>query len=219
MRKFLLSFYVRVYAVILFGLIYGMNGFPNRVTMLMPALLFGIQVVYLGVRNHRLFPSFSGQIALCLSKMIYFSYFRVYKGNFTQFKPDYHFMVACMTSLVVLVIIHRMQKKKGPRLILGKFFGNDNIHDYFFDSSTKTMKSFAEDEICPVCFEEYNNGSVDWDNELTELSGNLKDYVKQRNSPLMKTPCEHIFHTSCLISVMNFNMSCPTCRKPLPQIT
>lgn len=185
----------------------------------MPPVLFAVQMIYLAIRNHRLFPSNSAHIALCLSKLVYFTYFRLYKGNFVQFKSEQYTMITSLSCIAVLIIIHKFQKKGSPRLLLAGYFGDDNKHDYFLDSDCKTMNSFADDEICPVCFEEYSNTNIDWDKELIELSDNVKEYVKQRNSPLMKTPCSHIFHTSCLISVMNFNMSCPTCRMPLPQIT
>lgn len=33
----------------------------------------------------------------------------------------------------------------------------------------------------------------------------------------MITPCDHIFHSSCLDQWMNQKMQCPTCRRPLPE--
>lgn len=32
----------------------------------------------------------------------------------------------------------------------------------------------------------------------------------------MLTPCDHIFHTPCLLQWMNFKMECPICRRQLP---
>ncbi|CAD8096511.1 unnamed protein product [Paramecium primaurelia] len=35
---------------------------------------------------------------------------------------------------------------------------------------------------------------------------------------LMNTPCNHIFHPSCLIQWMQINLTCPLCKSSLPQI-
>ena len=40
----------------------------------------------------------------------------------------------------------------------------------------------------------------------------------QDRSSYMLTPCEHIFHRSCLTTWMDVKMECPTCRGNLPAI-
>lgn len=209
---------MRVYVVILFGLVYGMQDFPNRLTILLVPFLFLCQLIFLAIQNNRLFPTCSAHTALCLSKFVLFMYFKSFKGNFIQTQPDHSVMVFSTIFMVILVIAHRYQRRGNPRLCFAMFTKEGTPHDYFITDSDEKNITIDHSETCPVCFETFEDKEVDWNMELPELSSNMKEYVKQRNSPLMKTPCQHLFHTGCLISVMNFKMVCPVCREKLPQI-
>ena len=44
----------------------------------------------------------------------------------------------------------------------------------------------------------------------------LLNRLKPRRGQIMRTPCNHKFHVSCLVEWMSIKMECPTCRAPLP---
>lgn len=209
---------MRVYVVIFFGLIYGMQNFPNKITVFLVPALFGAQLIYIGIMNNRLFPSTSAHISLCFSKLVLFGYFKLKPNNFAEVPLDVPTMVVGVSLMMIGVFLHRLQKKGKPRLFFSKFFHSlHDDHDYFL--TPEKIKEIELEGECPVCFESYLDKEVDWKEELPELSQNMKEYIERRDSLLMKTPCNHYFHTSCLVSVMNFNMVCPICRQKLPQIS
>jgi len=53
-----------------------------------------------------------------------------------------------------------------------------------------------EGETCPICY--------------------VVVEARSQVSALMVTPCNHVFHTACLMQWMEHKMECPTCRRPLP---
>lgn len=72
------------------------------------------------------------------------------------------------------------------------------ISTRFLPESYNYFRPFeVPDTTCSIC--------------LTDIDGkNRKEY--------MVTPCDHVFHTSCLESWMQFKLQCPTCRSSLPPI-
>jgi hypothetical protein len=53
-------------------------------------------------------------------------------------------------------------------------------------------------------------------NKLWEYLLSLKDNSKR--NILMKTPCNHLFHTECLEKWIQFKTECPYCRRDIPNI-
>lgn len=72
------------------------------------------------------------------------------------------------------------------------------ISTRFLPESYNYFRPFeVPDTTCSIC--------------MTDIDGkNRKEY--------MVTPCDHVFHTSCLESWMQFKLQCPTCRSSLPPI-
>lgn len=126
-------------------------------------------------------------------------------------------MVVSICLMGVLVMLHQLQRRGKPRLFLSRFFRSlHDDHDYFVGVD-KAMAIELED-VCSICFETLEEKKIDWTDELPELSSNLLEYIQTRDTNIMRTPCNHYFHTGCLVSVMNFKMLCPICRQPLPNI-
>lgn len=46
----------------------------------------------------------------------------------------------------------------------------------------------------------------------------LPETHKVERESYMVTPCDHMFHTPCLESWMNYKLQCPVCRSPLPPL-
>lgn len=56
----------------------------------------------------------------------------------------------------------------------------------------------AADRLCVICHDD------------VDLGGDPRE--------LMRTPCNHLFHTACLSRWMDQKLECPTCRAPLPPL-
>lgn len=77
-----------------------------------------------------------------------------------------------------------------------QLLGNGRSHppaSKLFVKELKTVTTFPKDKQCPVCmkeFEENDNGK--------------------------QLPCQHLFHTSCILPWLNITNTCPVCRDELP---
>lgn len=69
---------------------------------------------------------------------------------------------------------------------------------------------------------ESNLSSVESEVEWRDCVHNeaLKDFLDDQmdSNKFMGTPCDHVFHTSCLLVWMNRKMDCPVCRTKLPPV-
>lgn len=64
--------------------------------------------------------------------------------------------------------------------------------------------------------------SLDVDpNPPSQLLGLAKDYysrLRPQKNQIMRTPCDHKFHVTCLLNWMSIKMECPSCRTSLPSL-
>lgn len=71
------------------------------------------------------------------------------------------------------------------------------------DLETNSLISRAElNGDCLICMGQLN--------ETPEVELNRFD--------AMVAPCNHVFHTNCLLNWMKIKMQCPVCRTQLPQV-
>jgi hypothetical protein len=73
-----------------------------------------------------------------------------------------------------------------------------------------------KDELCSICMDNIlEQQSPDAKNDGT---ANLLPSKAAGNGKIMKTPCKHYFHESCLKGWMDIKLECPFCRSPLPAL-
>lgn len=124
-------------------------------------------------------------------------------------------------SAVVLLCLSfcfwRLQKDLGPRIFLSKFLKREVAHEYFV--SLSELKDVAENDVCSICYSEFKH-AVKFDQELQmeDLSDSVYAQLNKSGDLIMRTPCNHHFHISCLVTVMNYRQTCPLCRVSLPNI-
>ena len=76
-------------------------------------------------------------------------------------------------------------------------------------------QNFEESFVLPSVTEE---SVANWRDAVNNDA--LREYLDTQieNKKFMGTPCDHVFHTSCMLVWMGQKMECPVCRRELPSI-
>lgn len=213
-RKYIAIFYLKVYIVILFGLIEGIQNCQNTILIYIASSLFYVQLFTLAQMNKRMFPSMVIHFSLTTSKLLFLLGFKKVSSD-PRSSFDFFSTTSSIIILLSSLIIYTMQKEIGPRLVFSRMFGNSEQFDYF----SANKKSLVDDDVCSICFSDIKTEvAVDWSVQMPDLSHSFQEFIKSKKQPLMMTPCNHLFHASCLLTFMSYKMSCPICRTDLPEI-
>ena len=126
-------------------------------------------------------------------------------------------LVLATILFVSSAIFYRFQREFGPRLFLRRLFPNSQTFDYFV--KVEEHPSLTDHDVCAICYSEFKAEiKPDEGFEMPEMSDSMSEYLTHNWQKIMRTPCNHFFHSSCLLAVMNFKQNCPICRTPLPPI-
>jgi hypothetical protein len=146
-----------------------------------------------------------------------YNFFYVHMNN----NFDEYYASRIVFAMLIMVFILIWQETCNPHMIFSKFRSDGNQFQYL-----KSLKEISEEKkidiadtdciICLVNLEtiiDSNEWEAGMDNEQ------LVEYIKDnKDKQLMVTPCEHYYHTSCLMAWMSMKMECPCCRQSLPPI-
>ena len=213
-RKYVLAFYLRIYTVLLLGLLNGVQSFPSKSIMIFAPLLFFNQIYSVASKNSRVFPRKTIQFALCCSKLVFFSYFKFNDQNFLKIQKDNIFVPLSFALFLIGYFAHVLQIKIGPRWFIPRNLRSFAVeHNYFVSSDDPQAPK--DSDSCPICYVEFA-AQFDWKYEEGDLESQL--FELNPSSNVMKTPCLHFFHSTCLITHMNYKMTCPLCRTELPPL-
>ena len=164
-------------------------------------------------------------------------YYRGCPLNAEEFEPYVIQSLGLVGLLTILLLALRYQSVHGGRALLPSFILPAK-YDYFvkFDPSKVALEltgapstevglphqtvdagTHSDEQNCPICLESI----------FAETSEHLLEHIKaspyfrmlgNRRHEYMKAPCDHRFHTVCLINWMQFKLECPSCRQPLPSV-
>lgn len=129
-------------------------------------------------------------------------------------------------GLVVLIyalhfiLINLIQENYSPYFFIPHFLKKQwKMHDYFQTPQPCYDKELSEeDSTCVFCLNslEEHMQNDEWEKEIN--NEHIKDYIKEKchKHNVMVTPCNHSFHSTCLLSWMAIKMECPLCKSSLP---
>lgn len=124
-------------------------------------------------------------------------------------------VVLAMLLFVSSAILYRFQRQIGPRLFLQRLFGMSPVFNYFIRE--EELAALPDEEVCAICYSEFKAESDQHHfSHLVDLSDAMSEFLTKNWQKMMRTPCNHLFHSSCLLAVMNYKPNCPICRTPLP---
>jgi hypothetical protein len=70
-RKYIGAFYLKIYVIILVGLLWGVQSFPANALVIYAGLLFFLQLAVVFQQNKRIFPNFTVHFSMSACKVIF----------------------------------------------------------------------------------------------------------------------------------------------------
>jgi hypothetical protein len=167
-------------------------------------------------------------------KYLVFFYLRAYHGNILEIRYYYIWPWAGLVIIFISLLLIYHQENYGSKFFLPKIFKKGHF-EYFVEMKELGKKQEAllgsgnaeserplDADVCGICLSSifYPGESKMENQEVEELQSNFIKRMIRRRGPrfLMRTPCNHVFHSSCLAHWMEIKMECPSCRAPLPEL-
>lgn len=138
-------------------------------------------------------------------------YVFTYSSNVFRHHKDVHFVVFLSLWLLFQISILYSQDVLGSRWFLPKHTIPDG-YSYFKPLSNEYISEHgggtAEHTVdCAICM-----------SDVPIYIEEIPETHKVDQHSYMVTPCNHVFHTSCLENWMSYKLQCPVCRSPLPPL-
>lgn len=185
--------YARFYVFIMGGflLIYYINGIFNLFLLLMYS--FWIPQIVCNVEQRSRKPLQRQYIiGITVTRLLIPLYFYGCPENFVHAEPN---------NMVYILSIYLIAQ--ATFLLLQERFGSDFFipsqllpEKYNYHRSLRTITRHTDSLECTICMSPIE-------------SSNFSDGH-------MITPCDHVFHSDCLLKWMEHKMECPTCRRVIP---
>lgn len=126
-------------------------------------------------------------------------------------------VVFTLALFTLSVIIYRLQREVSPRVFFKMFFATEQTFDYFV--KVDDHPHLNEHDVCAICYCEFKHEvKLEHQPEIHDISDSMTEYLSNNWQKIMRTPCNHFFHSTCLVTVMNYKANCPICRSALPPI-
>ncbi|KAL7712425.1 RING-type E3 ubiquitin transferase [Entamoeba marina] len=123
----------------------------------------------------------------------------IFPINYINYGVDSILIGKLLLWIKVQIMLIIIQKKYGPRVFLPRFILQLFVHEeYNYHHGWKDIVSIRGEQECVICMNKIDN-----------------TYMKKGCSDIVVTPCDHVFHTSCLEMWSAYKMNCPTCRREL----
>ena len=205
-----LQFYALIFVYIWCLFSYG----ATKWFIIVNSLIFLPQIfhnTYEGIKPNFYF-SYISTIAMSQFYIIY------YKGcpeNILRISPSLWCCIGVAISLTLQILFLYIQHKRGARFFIPKrcILGYHNyIEEIEFDLNTRLMVEDCTICLLPLCDEP---GTVDDFEGGKNLPMHVENKVVKK---IMRTPCNHMFHISCLETWMEQKMECPIDRSKLPPL-
>jgi len=112
-------------------------------------------------------------------------------------EPKYTLLIVLCIWVMFQVVVLWLQDIWGPRFFVPKRFLPEK-YDYY---RVVDLTRIANNEDCAICM-----------SAITYETGRRR----MNRNEYMVTPCNHVFHPTCLQRWMEIKMQCPICRQTIP---
>lgn len=147
----------------------------------------------------------SNFISLYCSRFLLLIYLRGYTRNIYQLEPSAAFCIELVGIVLLMVGLTYAQSKYGTRSLFPKFMLPKRYEYFEEEDHAAEAEAGIVGEDCAICL------------TPVHLRPEYEEHVHDDFvGKIMKTPCGHRFHGTCLAPWMQRKMDCPTCRSKLP---
>jgi len=186
--------YTRFYTALLGGfvLVYYISGL-FQVFVFILGSFFIPQIICNATRdsNKALLPQYV--VGMAVTRLVIPLYFYACPTNFVHAEPHFTFAAYLVGWMIFQVTVLLLQDFLGPRFFIPRQFLPPK---YNYSRAVALGARDADQPECVIC--------------MGTIEPSHKDY--------MVTPCDHIFHSQCLMQWLDHKMECPTCRGALPNV-
>jgi len=172
------------------------------------------QIVHNAMRGGRIDFDKNYMFLIIATRAILPLYFKGCSKNILVLHPSPMFCILLVLVITAQISIIYYQSIYGAKFFLPARFLPIQ-YDYLYSLPDDLEAGLASQDDCAVCMNSLSQDpNVQYStNNHTRL---MLNRLKPRTGQIMKTPCNHKFHVSCLVEWMSIKMECPTCRAPLP---
>lgn len=144
-------------------------------------------------------------VLLYCPRFLYLLYLKGYSGNIYNLRPSYGFCIGIICLVGLHVGLLYLQSLFGARFIVPKFLLPKTYEYFIGEEIVSNLEEGVNSEDCAICL------------TPVHLKPENEDALQGEHiGKIMKTPCGHRYHGSCLVPWMQHKMDCPTCRAKLP---
>jgi hypothetical protein len=142
-----------------------------------------------------------------------FLYFRGVPNTVGKLEKNFAFCFIFVAVITIQFIVLFLQSRFIPKLFSASSV--QPLMDYFrFAEDLENHHPAKKDEPCSICLQQL------CDNPMSQNKANKKinlliKKVNHSKLDVVITPCDHSFHTTCLIEWIETKPECPMCRKKL----
>ena len=220
-----LIFHLSIIILLIYILFYKKSLIDNIILLYFFVITWTEQIIYSAKKVVKPTMDYLHILSISFSKINIICYTKAYNNNIFELKPNYK--LALFSSIIILfeTIIICLQKYLGPQFFVPKKF-RKKLYNYY-RKENEISESDKEIECC-ICLEKI--GNIDINNEEKKIvKGNffkkiigkiieILNKMNQNKEKIMVTPCNHFYHSICLVPWLNISNKCPSCRAIIPPL-
>lgn len=212
-RRALANFYFKLYTgmVIILYLLY--EYILSNWFVLVMSLYLVPQIIHNAMKGGRIEFDQNYMFNIIGLRILLPLYFRGCPENLMLLRPSFTFCSGLIAIVGVQVLLVYYQSIYGSKFFVPSRF-LPKQYNYLVEIP-EDIENGGEVDDCAICMTALHQ-PVEAQTPSNPHSRMVLSRLKPEKNQIMKTPCNHKFHVSCLVEWMSIKMECPTCRSALP---
>lgn len=243
LRRKLIQFYFIFYVIMFFSFFFVLKFYFDKIYVIMALLLTWIPQIIFNVYYHnKISMPIIFIIITDLNRMFPSLYFRGYKHNFFDLSTDWLLIFSSIVIMIMTTLFMYSQTLYGSRWFLPEKYKGNSVDLYKTKEEALQLNPNCDNGECLICLEKLfqvektfnfpNDFVSDGENEniqimiplrktklfndiMTSMLNFHERSMNIHHKQFMMTPCNHLFHATCLESWFKMKKECPSCRQKI----